>query len=110
MTKIIATPPAQRAGIENVSRRYLLKGTVAAGGLVLAVRLLPPHAALAYETGAGAMPGGTVYDPKIFVSIDPSGLVTIVSHRSEMGTGSRTTLPLVMTKTRRSTSSSCWRT
>src|ERR1700736_4960600 len=94
MTLMIPTSPARQSRIENVSRRRFLKGVTAAGGLVLAVRLLPPHAALAYETGAGAMPGGVVTDPKIFVAIDPSGLVTIVAHRSEMGTGSRTTLPL----------------
>ena len=42
------------------------------------------------------MPGGTVYDPHVFVSIAPDGTVTIVTHRSEMGTGSRTSLPMVV--------------
>ena len=42
------------------------------------------------------MPGKTVYDPHIFVSIAPDGTVTIVTHRSEMGTGSRTSLPMVV--------------
>ena len=42
------------------------------------------------------MPGGTVSDPHVFVAIDPSGLVTIIAHRSEMGTGVRTSLPLVV--------------
>ena len=35
-------------------------------------------------------------DPHVFVSIDPSGLVTIIAHRAEMGTGSRTSLPMVV--------------
>jgi isoquinoline 1-oxidoreductase subunit beta len=96
MTYMTPRPAPLTGVIENVSRRRFLKGITAAGGLVLAVRLLPPHAALAYETGAGAMPGGVVYDPKVFVAIDPNGLVTIVAHRSEMGTGSRTTLPMVV--------------
>ena len=42
------------------------------------------------------MPGGVVSDPHVFVSIDPSGIVTIIAHRAEMGTGSRTSLPMVV--------------
>ena len=34
--------------------------------------------------------------PNVFVGIAPNGLVTIVAHRSEMGTGIRTSLPLVL--------------
>ena len=50
----------------------------------------------AWDTGAGKMPGGTVNDPHVFVAIDPSGLVTIITNRSEMGTGVRTSLPMVV--------------
>src|SRR5947209_1837943 len=85
--------------IENVSRRHILKGAAAAGGLVLAVPLARgAHAATAptYKTGAGAMPHGVVVDPRIFVSIAPDGIVTIVAHRAEMGTGVRTSLPMVV--------------
>lgn len=79
--------------IANVSRRRLLEGAVAAGGLVLAARL----PAVAYPTGAEKMPNGTANDPRIFVSIDPAGLVTIVAARAEMGTGAaRTTLPMIV--------------
>jgi isoquinoline 1-oxidoreductase beta subunit len=92
MTQMI---PTQKFTIENVSRRRFIQGVTAAGGLVLAVRMLPT-AAFAYETGAGAMPGGAVSDPHVFVSIAPDGMVTIVGHRAEMGTGTRTTLPLVV--------------
>ena len=49
-----------------------------------------------WATGAGKMPGGTVNDPHVFVAIDPSGLVTIITNRSEMGTGVRTSLPMVV--------------
>ncbi len=42
------------------------------------------------------MPHGVVTDPHVFVSIDPSGIVTIIAHRAEMGTGSRTSLPMVV--------------
>ena len=84
------------AYIENVSRRNLLKGIVGTGGLVLAAQFVPGIAAAAYKTGAGGMPGGAVWDPHVFVSIATDGTVTIVTHRSEMGTGSRTSLPMVV--------------
>ncbi len=42
------------------------------------------------------MPHGTVNDPRIFVSVASDGTVTIVAHRSEMGTGVRTSLPMVV--------------
>jgi isoquinoline 1-oxidoreductase subunit beta len=98
----IATPDrlrgfARHLKITNLSRRNVLQGLGLTGGLVLAARLLPPGAArAAYETGAGKMPHGTVVDPKIFVAIAPDGTVTILAHRSEMGTGVRTSLPLIV--------------
>ncbi|NEK25023.1 molybdopterin-dependent oxidoreductase [Sulfitobacter sp. JBTF-M27] len=42
------------------------------------------------------MPNGLIEDPMVFVSIDADGTVNLVAHRSEMGTGSRTTLPMIM--------------
>lgn len=81
--------------VENVSRRFMLKGIVGAGALVLAAPVLSKQA-FAYATGAGAMPHGVVSDPHVFIAIDPSGEVTIIAHRSEMGTGVRTSLPMVV--------------
>jgi len=83
------------ARLENVSRRRFLQGMVATGGLVIAAEFLPARA-FAYATGAGEMPHGVVSDPHVFISIDPNGIVTIFAHRSEMGTGSRTSLPMVV--------------
>src|SRR4029078_8433697 len=91
-----------QAIIENVSRRNVLKGILGTGGLVIAAQFLPRSAMAdggsvnAHKTGADGMPGGTVYDPHVFVAIAPDGTVTIVTHRSEMGTGSRTSLPMVV--------------
>jgi len=82
--------------IENVSRRFILKGIVASGALVLSTSIIPGRAMAAWATGAGEMPHGVVTDPHVFISIDPSGLVTIITNRSEMGTGVRTSLPLVV--------------
>src|ERR1700731_2362432 len=83
--------------IENVSRRGFLKGVLATGSLVIAAKLVPARAALAgYATGAEKMPHGVRSDPHLFVSIAPDGIVTIVAIRSEMGTGSRTSLPMIV--------------
>jgi isoquinoline 1-oxidoreductase beta subunit len=82
--------------VENVSRRSILKGLGLAGSFVLAAPVMSRSAFAAYETGASKMPHGTVVDPRVFVSIAPDGIVTIIAHRSEMGTGVRTSLPLVV--------------
>ena len=86
------------SGIENVSRRGVLKGMVSTGGLVLALTILPYRAARADapKWGADGMPHGTVNNPLAFVSIAPDGTVTIVCHRSEMGQGVRTGMPLIV--------------
>ena len=86
------------SGIENVSRRGVLKGMVSTGGLVLALTILPHRAARAAapKWGADGMPHGTVNNPLVFVSIAPDGTVTIVCHRSEMGQGVRTGMPLIV--------------
>ena len=85
-----------RTQIENVSRRGMLRGLGLTAGLVLAMPLMPRQGMAAYTTGAGKMPHGTVNDPRVFVAIAPDGTVTIIAHRSEMGTGSRTGLPMVV--------------
>ncbi|WP_407180525.1 molybdopterin cofactor-binding domain-containing protein [Bradyrhizobium sp. STM 3562] len=82
--------------VENVSRRSVLKGLGIAGSFVLAAPILSRPSFAAYETGAGKMPHGTVVDPRVFVAIAPDGIVTIIAHRSEMGTGVRTSLPLIV--------------
>ena len=86
----------RRIKVENVSRRSILKGLGIAGGLVLAAPVMSRQAFAAYQTGAGKMPHGTVVDPRVFVAIASDGTVTIVAHRSEMGTGVRTSLPLIV--------------
>ena len=63
---------------------------------MLAAPVMSRQAFAAYETGAGKMPHGIVVDPRVFVSIAPDGIVTILAHRSEMGTGVRTSLPLIV--------------
>jgi isoquinoline 1-oxidoreductase subunit beta len=82
--------------IENVSRRrFLTGGVIAAGALVLGVRYY------SRPSSGDKLPRDTNADhatlhPSIFLGIDPDGTVWIVASRSEMGTTSRTTLPLVV--------------
>src|SRR3954453_6991333 len=82
--------------IENVSRRGVLRGLGITAGLVLAVPVMSRRGWAAYKTGADKMPHGAVNDPRVFVSIAPNGIVTIIAARSEMGTGVRTSLPMVV--------------
>jgi isoquinoline 1-oxidoreductase beta subunit len=89
----------ERVILQNVSRRTFLKGTAWGTGAVFAATILPFNGAKAFEpysTGGLDMPNGIISDPHVFVSIAPDGTVTIVAHRSEMGTGSRTSLPMVI--------------
>ena len=48
-------------------------------------------AAPAFRTNAD----GAALNPSVYLGIQPDGTVFIVTHRSEMGTGIRTTLPMV---------------
>lgn len=83
-------------GIENVSRRrFLTGGMVATGALILGVRYYPVLAAddeLPHDTKAD----NATLHPSVYLGINPDGTVWIVAHRSEMGTTSRTTLPLIV--------------
>ena len=87
-----------RFKIANVSRRDLLRGVAATGGLVLVAQFPGARGAFAdYPTGATAMPNGVVNNPKVFVSIAGDGRVTIVAARAEMGNGAaRTALPMIV--------------
>ncbi|HET7154713.1 MAG TPA: molybdopterin cofactor-binding domain-containing protein [Hyphomicrobiaceae bacterium] len=87
-----------KVSIVNVSRRGLLKGVAATGGLVLAAQFPTVKGALAsYPTGAEGMPNGVVNNPKVFISIGGDGTVSIVAARAEMGNGAaRTALPMMV--------------
>lgn len=81
----------------GISRREFLARAVAVGGLALiatGTRILKADEAPKY--GAEGMPNGTVDAPWVFVSIGEDGIVTILVHRSEMGQGVRTGMPLIV--------------
>ncbi len=67
-------------------------------GLVLGNHVMPSGPARWPTTlpSAQGMPHGTVNNPQAFVSIAPDGTVTIVCHRSDMGQGVRTGMPLIV--------------
>jgi isoquinoline 1-oxidoreductase beta subunit len=93
-----AAPQSPRAPavirIENLSRRGFL---VAAGaGLTLAAFAGGADAFPRYPHGGQSMPHGVRTDPLVFVKLAADGTVTLIAHRSEMGTGARTTLPMIM--------------
>ena len=46
--------------------------------------------------GADGMPHGWVDSPLVFVAIGEDGIVSIVCHRSEMGQGVRTGMPMIV--------------
>ena len=74
--------------ISKLSRRQFLALTgVSASGLAL-MATLPASAGVLDE------PSGTSLN--LFVSLRPDGTVEIIAHRSEMGTGIRTSLPQVV--------------
>lgn len=83
--------------VAKITRREFLGASAVLGGLVLA-------AGWAYRTqaqgapkfGADGMPNGAVDDPLVFVSIGEDGIVSITCHRSEMGQGVRTSLPMIV--------------
>jgi len=81
--------------IENVSRpvsrRGFLHGALLGGVFVLGARFVPEPL-----WGAEGDAAASSFEPNLWMSIAEDGTVTIVAHRSEMGCGSRTALPLVV--------------
>jgi len=75
-------------------RRRFLQASAAPFALVIGLDAAAQEVPKKY--GADTMSGGTVDNPQVFVSIAADGTVTIVAHRVEMGTGVRTTLPMVV--------------
>ena len=75
--------------ITVVSRRDFLGGVFSAGALVLGATVLPLKAMAADN-------GDATWQPSVYLGLEPDGRVIIIAHRSEMGTGIRTSLPMVV--------------
>jgi isoquinoline 1-oxidoreductase beta subunit len=74
--------------ITVVTRRGFLGGVFSTGALILGSRLLPVDAMAATSGGA--------WQPSVYLGLEPDGRVIIIAHRSEMGTGIRTSLPMIV--------------
>ncbi len=77
----------------KVTRRHFLGGVFSAGAFVVGVRLLPLELD-GQQAATSSGPRG--WQPSVYLGIEPSGAVKIVAHRSEMGTGARTCLPMII--------------
>ncbi len=77
--------------IRIVSRRGFLGGVFSAGALIVGAQLRLDGAAPSAKAATSA-----AWNPGVFLGIDPDGTVIIVTHRSEMGTGIRSVLPVVL--------------
>jgi len=84
------------SAMENVSRRWFLKGLAGAGALVLGAYYAPEMLWAEQSDDARTDADKAAFHPNVFVGIETDGTVWIVAHRSEMGTVIRTTLPMVL--------------
>jgi isoquinoline 1-oxidoreductase beta subunit len=81
----------------GLSRREFLARAGALGGLVLITGVAGVvKAEEARKYGVDSMPHGWSDNPLAFIAIGEDGIVTIVVHRSEMGQGVRTGMPLIV--------------
>src|ERR1700681_4753726 len=76
--------------ITVVSRRDFLGGVFSAGALVLGASVLSLKSMAAPSSDAAT------WQPSVYLGLEPDGRVIIIAHRSEMGTGIRTSLPMVV--------------
>ena len=75
-----------------VSRRTFLGYSFSASAFVLGTKLVPGEA-IAQIVSPTSPP---VWQPGVYLGIDVDGTVAIIAHRSEMGSGIRTSLPMVV--------------
>jgi isoquinoline 1-oxidoreductase beta subunit len=79
----------------GIDRRGFLGTVFGAGAFVLAARVMPFGTELNAAT-LDATTGTASWQPSVYLGLDLDGTVIIVAHRSEMGTGIRTGLPMVV--------------
>ena len=82
--------------LDSAGRRSFLQKASAAGGLILMAGYAGGQAAEPKKYGADGMHNGWVDNALVFVSLAADGTVSIVCHRSEMGQGVRTSMPMIV--------------
>ncbi len=75
-----------------LSRRHFL-ASLSAGSMVLMAKISEGQGV---QVVAAGQTSADLFQPDLFIQIAPDGTVTILAHRSEMGTGIRTSLPRVV--------------
>src|SRR5437763_12077634 len=80
--------------VKNISRRLFLGRMFSAGALVVVSQVVP-ESAFAQDPAVRTRAQSAPLNPSVYLGVEPDGTVFIVTHRSEMGTGIRTSLPLV---------------
>jgi isoquinoline 1-oxidoreductase subunit beta len=82
--------------IEHVTRRTFLAHLVSSSAFVLGARAgaFDFNGASTAESVSGA--DHAAWNPNVYLGIEPDGKIILITHRSEMGTGARSVLPVVM--------------
>src|SRR6202000_568291 len=96
-SQIVTAVEKAADGTPDFNRREFLAGLSGLSGLVLIAGT--PSIVSAEEAkmyGADGMAHGWSDNPLAFIAIGADGIVTVVVHRSEMGQGIRTSLPLIV--------------
>jgi isoquinoline 1-oxidoreductase beta subunit len=75
-----------RVSFRTLDRRTFLKYTFGTGALILGTHV----------PGWASNADKAAFHPSVYLGIEPNGDVIIIAHRSEMGTGSKSTLPMVV--------------
>jgi isoquinoline 1-oxidoreductase beta subunit len=83
---------AKQRSKKNVSRRGFLGTVFSASAFVLAARVLPSGVT---EVALASAANGAAWHLPIYMGMEADGTVIVIAHRSEMGTGIRTALPMV---------------
>lgn len=81
-------------GDRPIDRRQFIKISGLVGGGLLVASALDTAEALA--SGTAALTPAADFAPNVFVSIAPSGAVTLIAPNSEMGQGIKTSLPMII--------------
>ncbi|AMW03721.1 xanthine dehydrogenase family protein molybdopterin-binding subunit [Gemmatimonas phototrophica] len=79
---------------QQIDRRQFIKISGLVGGGLLVASALETAEAMASSTAALAPAAD--FAPNVFVSIAPSGTVTLIAPNSEMGQGIKTSLPMII--------------
>ncbi|MGJ7505891.1 molybdopterin cofactor-binding domain-containing protein [Variovorax sp. GT1P44] len=93
---ITPVTPVSAISVGTSRRRFLQAMQLTGLVLYVGIPAIGTAAGEPQKYGGDGMPQGLRDSPKIFVSIAPDGIVSIVVNRSEMGQGVRTSIPKIV--------------